>query len=212
MNDRARVLDFFRQAGVRVSVARATISRMLQLAYPTLDLILADLEAAGELERNTMMDDQWRPTRGFIFYDRESAKQLLERKMLAELEQRAQYNERVKKRDAEMSERTRALREEHERVKAARTAARREKLEAHRLEREARAIAAVRARAEKKEDLRAVMNPAPMTVEVVETSPLENDPWKRVRERHYAKPPLLSSSLRALTPEELMRGRARRRA
>jgi hypothetical protein len=52
--------------------------------------------------------------------------------------------------------------------------------------------------------------PKPVTgVVVKEVGP---DPWAKIRARHYAKPPLLASNLRQLTPEELKTGRTQRQA
>jgi hypothetical protein len=236
---RTIVLDFFRKPGVRVAISRTTLSRVLNIAFPTLDAALAGLERDGHLERHPIAAlDQWRPVRGFAFTPPDSYAARRDAQILRHDARQKAAAERVAAR-TESHLAYRAKVEERRRAKAAAKAekeakrAEERRLIAEALARRAlahadqetvRRIAALKQEPTIRKFGSAVSTLPKITLPefspthrpteptIVERTTAGADPWAKLKARANAKPKLIPSSLREPTAFEKMTGRVARRA
>lgn len=216
MNNQAkqRVINFYHKPGVCVSVSRQTISRMLEMGYPTLDLVLHDLVAEGLLERHPIMDDQFRPTRQFSFVNEaDKARRLAEAIAERERETQDRVHESIQRRENEAKERARAAIEREQRKKDYALERQAQRDLDRQLARERALNEAEEAKLKLKRKMREqAQQPLVTFASTYVEKSTATSPWDIIRARHYAKPPLLPSKMRVLTQQELMTGRTRRSA
>lgn len=101
---RDRIVDFFKTPGVRIAISRETLSRCCEIAFPTLDLTLAELEKEGILERAPFLS-QWRPVRGFVYDGPPSYAKRVEAQIVRQSERDRKYAVEREARDALIEER-----------------------------------------------------------------------------------------------------------
>jgi hypothetical protein len=196
MRPREQILNFFKQYPTRRPVSRVALSGVLNIAYPTLDVVLEQLKSENMLEQTSC--NEWRPTLAFVRLElakREVADEHAVMVITKTAERRAKADkvrsEKLAKREAAMQQRLlERLQRETQRAK---------EREQNRLVRMAeRADKAMIKRLENILDERpvpgkippAVAEPIVFVPKVVHST---DDAWARVRARHYSKPAYLGS-------------------
>lgn len=203
MSAKTRVMGFFAEAGIPLGMSRLTISAGTSLGFPSVDAALQQLELEGLLVRCS--DDVWKPTKAFDF-SKAIKKQKRDEAKERWVESRRLSREAREKRQAELRfERSEWIKARYaERV--AREAEQRSKILAEREKKRAERQAQIAAGLEKAKEI----VPPELVVQAREkVKPVEpsDDPWQKIRARHYGRPQLLPSTLRELTPDEKMTGR-----
>lgn len=236
---RTLVLNFFRKPGARVAISRTTLSRVLSIAFPTLDAVLAGLERDGYLERHPIAElEQWRTVRGFDFGSATPTIPSYGLRNESRQERLIAQAKFAEEKAARLAAAAVARAETYRRKTAEKAAKEARRAEERRLVAEALARwALAEADAETVRKLEAVREAAgpkatpkviaakitlpefdstyrpPVVPEpVVEKKIAAPDPWAKIRARANAKPVLLPSSLRTPTDYEKMTGRVARRA
>ncbi len=201
---------------------KPTLSRLLAIGYPTLEIALAELEREGQIEKHNEMLGGYRVARGFAFKPPSP-------------KYPSQCQLRKRERDAEKAARAAVATKAREEAKIARLAEierRSKEIAQERAERDAewevRKIAARTAVAKARESRRAEIavgnhfpsehakpgpkpQPAPVTKKSVSKAPMKQaamppaplyDPWAILRARANAKPALIPGAMRQ-TPERM---------
>jgi hypothetical protein len=235
---KSKIVDFFKAPGARVAISRESISRLCNIAFPTLDVALESLKAEGILElAPPEVCGMWRPTRSFSFtlYNAEAEK----KKALRAEERKKRFAARAAKaavaaqnylKTPEQLSIKQARRRQTSDERIAKALADKAVRDEARRAREEKWAAHHAARAQERAELKAFKEaqrqekvlgkiglpqnsdhykpPVDEPVRRVERDP--NDPWTIIRARTYSKPQYLGSSLEQLTPLEKMRGRCLR--
>lgn len=227
---RDRVLEIFRIMG-RGAVSRQAVSYGTTTAYPSLDPVLRELLAEGLIERVMLRveGDELKPADELRATDKLMEKTRVARQQaklfaeeLARREQLRAQEEETKRQTIEranLERKTAKEREQAEKRLARQRAvdkyqAKRAAVAAERYEqRKAASETAAARRAAERKSLRIEMKSQPMELPAPRALPRpanSDDPWAKIRARHYAKPELVPSALRELTPYEKMTGRRER--